>query len=181
MHQITGLTGAAPIWAQIMRSVLTGQPEESFIRPNGLVQVEVCALVRAAAHPGLSAAQNRLVHRRHSNHRKRTTSTSKWTLDSATGMLASSGTTARTANPRAGTEPAAASRAVGQASGFTAFERPSRARRSLKSDRRPARRGTCFTPAIPFAQRDLSPGTRSACLKHNRSIWLRRAAPVCAR
>ena len=44
MHNITGLTGAAPIWAQMMRSVLAGQPEENFTRPQGLVQVEVCAL-----------------------------------------------------------------------------------------------------------------------------------------
>ena len=44
MHKVTGLTGAAPIWAQMMRSVLTGQPEEDFTRPDGLVQMEVCAL-----------------------------------------------------------------------------------------------------------------------------------------
>lgn len=44
MRDISGLTGAAPIWAQAMRSMLAGAPEEEFTRPPGLVQVEVCAL-----------------------------------------------------------------------------------------------------------------------------------------
>ena len=44
MHNITGLTGAAPIWAQMMRSVLAAKPEESFSQPPGLVQVEICSL-----------------------------------------------------------------------------------------------------------------------------------------
>lgn len=44
MHNITGLTGAAPIWAQVMRSVLAARPEEAFTRPAGLIQVEICAL-----------------------------------------------------------------------------------------------------------------------------------------
>jgi len=43
MRNVTGLTGAAPIWAQMMRSALSGKPEESFIRPKGLAQVEICA------------------------------------------------------------------------------------------------------------------------------------------
>lgn len=44
MRQVNGLTGAAPIWHQFMRSVLTGTREESFERPPGLVQREVCIL-----------------------------------------------------------------------------------------------------------------------------------------
>jgi len=44
MFGVTGLTGAAPIWHQFMRSVLSGQPESAFARPEGLVNVEVCAL-----------------------------------------------------------------------------------------------------------------------------------------
>ncbi len=44
MRKINGLTGAAPIWAEFMRSALTGQPEHSFSRPPGLSQVEICAL-----------------------------------------------------------------------------------------------------------------------------------------
>jgi len=44
MRDITGLTGAAPIWAHTMRSLLSGKPKEKFIRPPGLNQVTVCAL-----------------------------------------------------------------------------------------------------------------------------------------
>jgi len=44
MHNISGLTGAAPIWAQAMRAMLAGTPEEPFQRPPGLTRVEVCAL-----------------------------------------------------------------------------------------------------------------------------------------
>ncbi len=44
MREVTGLTGAAPIWHDFMRAVLAGQSELSFDRPEGLVQVEICAL-----------------------------------------------------------------------------------------------------------------------------------------
>lgn len=44
MRGITGLTGAAPIWNQFIRTVLNNQPESTFERPAELIQVEVCAL-----------------------------------------------------------------------------------------------------------------------------------------
>ncbi|MGE5251664.1 MAG: transglycosylase domain-containing protein, partial [Bacteroidota bacterium] len=44
MHNVTGLTGAAPIWHNFMRTVLGGTPDEPFPRPEGLVPVEVCTL-----------------------------------------------------------------------------------------------------------------------------------------
>ena len=44
MRNINGLTGAAPVWAQFMRSVLEGTPVHPFSQPDGLVQVKVCAL-----------------------------------------------------------------------------------------------------------------------------------------
>jgi membrane peptidoglycan carboxypeptidase len=44
MRDITGLTGAAPIWAEAMRAMLSGAPEKSFTRPAGMVQAEVCSL-----------------------------------------------------------------------------------------------------------------------------------------
>ena len=44
MRDVTGLTGAGPIWHQFMRTVLTGKPETPFPPPPGLIQVEVCAL-----------------------------------------------------------------------------------------------------------------------------------------
>jgi 1A family penicillin-binding protein len=44
MHNVTGLTGAAPIWAETMRSILQGRPDKPFTRPDGLIQAEVCDL-----------------------------------------------------------------------------------------------------------------------------------------
>ena len=44
MHNVTGLTGAAPIWAETMRALLQGQPDKKFTQPHGLIQVEVCDL-----------------------------------------------------------------------------------------------------------------------------------------
>lgn len=44
MRDITGLTGAAPIWQEFMRAVLQGRPDEPFPRPEGILQQEVCAL-----------------------------------------------------------------------------------------------------------------------------------------
>lgn len=42
MHNVTGLTGAAPIWHEVMRGLLQGRPDHFFARPDGLIQVEVC-------------------------------------------------------------------------------------------------------------------------------------------
>lgn len=42
MRQVNGLTGAAPIWAETLRALLQGQPEEAFLRPAGLTQAQVC-------------------------------------------------------------------------------------------------------------------------------------------
>jgi len=42
MHNVTGLTGAAPIWAEAMRAILQGHPDKIFTQPNGLTQVEIC-------------------------------------------------------------------------------------------------------------------------------------------
>jgi len=42
MHNVSGLTGAAPIWHEMMRGLLDGQPNQPFERPDGLTQVEVC-------------------------------------------------------------------------------------------------------------------------------------------
>ena len=44
MHNVTGLTGAAPIWHEVMRGLLQGHPDRPFERPDGLAQVEVCNL-----------------------------------------------------------------------------------------------------------------------------------------
>lgn len=44
MHDVTGVTGAAPIWNETMRALLAGKPDEPFAQPDGMKQVEVCDL-----------------------------------------------------------------------------------------------------------------------------------------
>ena len=44
MVNVTGITGAGPIWHQYMRSVLNGRADVPFVRPDGLSQVEICTL-----------------------------------------------------------------------------------------------------------------------------------------
>jgi len=44
MHNVTGLTGAAPIWHEVMRGLLHERPDHPFERPAGLTQVKVCDL-----------------------------------------------------------------------------------------------------------------------------------------
>ncbi len=44
MTDITGISGAGPMWNAFMREVLLGQPELNFTRPDGLIELDVCAL-----------------------------------------------------------------------------------------------------------------------------------------
>ena len=44
MRDVTGVTGAGPIWHQFMRAVHTGLPEKTFPRPAGLSRVAICSL-----------------------------------------------------------------------------------------------------------------------------------------
>lgn len=44
MVQVSGVSGAGPIYNLFMRRVLVGTPERAFVRPEGIVQAEVCAL-----------------------------------------------------------------------------------------------------------------------------------------
>jgi 1A family penicillin-binding protein len=44
MREISGVSGAAPIWHDFMEAALKGTPNREFQRPDGLVEVEVCAL-----------------------------------------------------------------------------------------------------------------------------------------
>ena len=43
MEGVTGLTGAAPIWRDVMLGILKDQPAREFVRPAGVVELEVCA------------------------------------------------------------------------------------------------------------------------------------------
>lgn len=44
MYQVSGVSGAAPIWHDLMEAALKGRPVREFSRPAGLVEVEICPL-----------------------------------------------------------------------------------------------------------------------------------------
>jgi membrane carboxypeptidase/penicillin-binding protein PbpC len=44
MVDVSGISGAGPIWNEFMREVHKGQPETGFTQPAGLERVEICAL-----------------------------------------------------------------------------------------------------------------------------------------
>jgi len=54
MHNVSGITGAAPLWRDVMEAVHLGLPVREFERPEGLVDLEVCAL--SGELPGLDCA-----------------------------------------------------------------------------------------------------------------------------
>jgi membrane carboxypeptidase/penicillin-binding protein PbpC len=61
MGQISGATGAAPIWHDVMEALLKGRPIHEFVEPPGMTRVEVCAdsgllPARPALHHEMSAA-----------------------------------------------------------------------------------------------------------------------------
>jgi penicillin-binding protein 1C len=58
MIDVSGISGAGPIYNQFMRDVLLGQPELDFTVPDGLVQAEVCAL--SGKLPTLACPNTRL-------------------------------------------------------------------------------------------------------------------------
>ena len=43
MEQVSGVTGAGPIWHDFMLAALKGKPAQNFVRPNGLIDLDVCA------------------------------------------------------------------------------------------------------------------------------------------
>jgi len=43
MNRVSGVTGAGPIWHDVMETMLKGQPVRDFVVPEGIVRVEVCA------------------------------------------------------------------------------------------------------------------------------------------
>lgn len=44
MYNVTGMTGAGPVWHNFIRAVLEGQEVQYFIQPAGMTEVEICAL-----------------------------------------------------------------------------------------------------------------------------------------
>ena len=51
MYHVSGITGAGPIWHDFMTWALKDRPPRAFERPEGLVEVEVCALSGLRPNP----------------------------------------------------------------------------------------------------------------------------------
>jgi 1A family penicillin-binding protein len=43
MEHVSGVTGAGPIWHDFMLAALKGKPAQNFVRPAGLIDLDVCA------------------------------------------------------------------------------------------------------------------------------------------
>jgi 1A family penicillin-binding protein len=55
MVEVTGLTGAAPIWHEFLRAVMINRPVEQFERPDGLIQQTICKKIHPANQQCLEA------------------------------------------------------------------------------------------------------------------------------
>jgi membrane carboxypeptidase/penicillin-binding protein PbpC len=51
MENVSGITGAGPIWHEFMQTALLGRPEFDFREPPGLVRVPVCAMSGLPPNP----------------------------------------------------------------------------------------------------------------------------------
>ena len=51
MRDVSGISGAAPSWHNFMEEALKGRPALKFSRPDGLIEVEVCALSGLRPNP----------------------------------------------------------------------------------------------------------------------------------
>jgi len=51
MQGVSGVSGAGPIWRNFMEAALANRPVQDFVRPDGIVQREVCAWSGAEASP----------------------------------------------------------------------------------------------------------------------------------
>lgn len=91
MVDVTGVSGAAPIWNQFMRRVLLGQPELAFREPDGLVRVEVCALSGMLPTP-LCPLRRTEIFIAGTQPTQPDTFYQQFTLDSRTGALADAST-----------------------------------------------------------------------------------------
>jgi penicillin-binding protein 1C len=60
MHNISGVTGAAPIWNEVLSAATRGRSEASFLRPSGIVERRVCPLSGELAGPHCEASLEEL-------------------------------------------------------------------------------------------------------------------------
>src|SRR5438094_7653756 len=51
MREVSGVTGAAPLWRDVLEAVDDSRPDRRFDRPSGLYQTELCANSEEIASP----------------------------------------------------------------------------------------------------------------------------------
>jgi hypothetical protein len=91
MYHVSGITGAGPIWHDFMVWALKGRPPADFERPDGMVEVEVCALSGKLPN-------HNCTHRRHELFIEGTEPTGEcdihqvFRIDAATGLQATEST-----------------------------------------------------------------------------------------
>ncbi len=59
MQGVTGVTGAAPIWHQIIEQATAGTPVMNFVRPPGIIEAEICIDGGHAPSPACPADRRR--------------------------------------------------------------------------------------------------------------------------
>jgi membrane carboxypeptidase/penicillin-binding protein PbpC len=60
MHHVSGVVGAAPIWHDVMETLLKGRHVREFVEPPGMVRVEVCADSGLPPDQGVETRDQRL-------------------------------------------------------------------------------------------------------------------------
>jgi 1A family penicillin-binding protein len=91
MHNVSGVTGAAPIWHDFMEEVLKSRPVRGFAQPEGLTRVEVCALSGQLPNPYCPHRRTELFIAG-TEPKETCTMHQLFALDAATGQLASADT-----------------------------------------------------------------------------------------
>jgi len=91
MAQVSGISGAGPIWNEFMQAVLKREPDRPFERPAGFTTMEVCAVSGLLPTP-LCPSRKLELFIDGTQPARIDTMFQQFTLDSATGLLATDST-----------------------------------------------------------------------------------------
>ena len=93
MENVSGITGAGPIWHEFMQMALLGRPALDFREPPGLVRVQVCAMSGLPPNPDAPCPHTRTeIFIEGTQPTQLDTFYRRFKIDAATGQLASAST-----------------------------------------------------------------------------------------
>jgi 1A family penicillin-binding protein len=93
MENVSGITGAGPIWHDFMEAVLLGRPALDFVEPPGLTREQVCAMSGQPPNPDSPCPHTRTeIFIESTQPTQLDTFYCKFRLDAATGRLANANT-----------------------------------------------------------------------------------------